>query len=63
MKRARRIAAHLTIALLLVLAALVVLDGFNPAMGFLNSTVSKVFYVLLCAVGLFTSVSLAWKEN
>ena len=63
MKRARRIAAHLTIALLLVLAALVGLDGFNPAMGFLNSTVSKVFYVLLCAVGLFTAISLAWREN
>ena len=63
MNRARRVAAHLTIALLLVLAALVALDSFNPAMGFLNSTVSKVFYVLLCAVGLFTAISLAWREN
>ena len=63
MKRVRRIMAHLMISLLLVLAALVILDSFNPAMGFLNSDVSKVFYAVLCAVGLFTSVSLAWKEN
>ena len=63
MKRAKRIVAHLMISMLLVLAALVVLDSFNPSMGFLNSTVSKVFYVLLCAVGLFTAISLAWREN
>lgn len=63
MKRAKRIVAHLMISMLLVLAALVVLDSFNPAMGFLNSEVTKVFYSLLCVVGLFTAVSLAWQEN
>ena len=51
------------ISMLLALAVLVVLDSFNPAMGFLNSDVSKVFYLILCAVGLFTAVSLAWKES
>ncbi len=55
--------AHLMISLLLVLVVLVILDGYNPAMGFLNSGVAKVFYMVLCAVGLFTAVSLAWKES
>ena len=63
MKRMKRYAAHLLISLLLVLAVLVILDGYNPAMGFLNSDVSKVFYAVLCAVGLFTAISLAWNEN
>ena len=55
--------AQWLISMLLVLAALVVLDSFNPSMGFLNSDVSKVFYSLLCVVGLFTAVCLAWQEN
>ena len=63
MKKLRKCLAHLLISLLLVLAVLVILDGYNPAMGFLNSDVSKMFYVVLCAVGLFTAVSLAWREN
>ena len=63
MRRVRIILSHLMISMLLALAVLVVLDSFNPAMGFLNSTVSKVFYVLLCAVGLFTAISLAWRED
>ena len=62
-KRVKRIVAHLMISMLLVLATLVVLDSFNPSMGFLNSEVSKVFYSLLCVVGLFTAVCLAWQEN
>ncbi len=63
MKQVRRAMAHLMVSLLMVLASLVVLDSFNPAMGFLNSDVSKVFYAVLCAVGLFTAISLAWREN
>ena len=63
MKRMKRHSAHLLISLLLVLAVLVILDGYNPAMGFLNSDVSKVFYAVLCAVGLFTAISLAWNES
>ena len=63
MKIVRRCLAHLLIAMLLALAVLVVLDGYNPAMGFLNSDVTKIFYAVLCAVGLFTAVSLAWKES
>ena len=49
--------------MLLVLVVLVILDGYNPAMGFLNSNVANVFYIALCVVGLFTAVSLAWQED
>lgn len=63
MKKFRIIFCHLLISLLLVLAVLVILDGYNPAMGFLNSNVSKVFYGVLCVVGLFTAVSLAWRDG
>ena len=47
----------------IVLAVLVVLDEYNPAMGFLNSNVAKIFYAVLCAVGLFTAVCLAWQDS
>ncbi len=63
MKRMRKVMAHLMISLLLVLAALVILDSFNPAIGFLNSGVAKAFELVLCAVGLFTAVSTAWEER
>lgn len=55
--------AHLLISMLLVLAALVILDGYNPGTGFLNSGVAKVFDLVLCAVGLFTAVISAREEG
>lgn len=63
MKKLRIILSHLLISMLLVLMVLVILDGYNPAMGFLNSNVSKVFYGVLCAVGLFTAVSFVWENS
>ena len=63
MKRIRLILSHLTVSLLLVLLVLVVLDAFNPAMGFLNSGATKVFYLVLSAVGLYTAISRAWEER
>ena len=63
MRTVRRCLAHLTISMLLALIALVILDSFNPSMGFLNSDVSKIFYLVLCAVGLYTAISLAWNES
>ena len=63
MKIVRRCLAHLLIAMLLSLAVLVVLDGYNPSMGFLNSDMTKIFYLALCAVGLFIAVSQAWRES
>ena len=36
---------------------------WNKQAVFLNSNVTKVFYGVLCAVGLFTAVSLVWKNS
>ena len=54
MNKMKAICSNLLISMLLVLAVLVILDGYNPAMGFLNSTVSKIFYGILFVIGLFT---------
>lgn len=63
MKKIRGILSHLLISLLLVLVLLVILDGYNPAMGFLNSAVAKVFYIVLFATGLFAAITLAWQNS
>ena len=63
MKKVRVFFSHLLVSLLLVLVVLVILDGYNPAMGFLNSDVAKIFYLVLCAIGLFTAVCLAWQDS
>ena len=63
MKKIRVFLSHLMVSMLLVLAVLVILDGYNPAMGFLNSDVAKAFYVVLCVIGLFTAICLAWQED
>ena len=57
MNKMKAICSNLLISMLLVLAVLVILDGYNPAMGFLNSTVSKIFYGILFVIGLFTAIS------
>lgn len=63
MKKIQEFLPHLLISMLLVLAVLVILDGYNPAMGFLNSTVSKVFYGILFAVGMHAAISLVSKHR
>ncbi len=63
MKKLRLIAPHLLISLLLVLMVITILDGYNPAMGFLNSTVSKLFYVALFVVGIYVAVSAVLKND
>ena len=63
MKKRINVLLHLLVSMLLLLVTLVVLDGYNPAMGFLNSGVSKVFYLLLCTVGLLVSVLQLWENR
>lgn len=43
---------HLAAAMLLGLVVLIVLDGYNPLMGFLTSGVSKVYMLLMCLINL-----------
>ena len=50
MKRLKAWLPHLAISMLMVLVVLVVLDEYNPAMGYLNSNTAKLYMLLLCAV-------------
>jgi hypothetical protein len=63
MKKIKVYLPHLMISMLLVLFLLVILDGYNPAMGFLNSNVSKVFYLSLGIVGLINAASLVFRTR
>ena len=63
MKKIKVYLPHLMISRLLVLFLLVILDGYNPAMGFLNSNVSKVFYLSLGIVGLINAASLVFRTR
>ena len=63
MKKIKIYLPHLMISMLLVLFLLVILDGYNPAMGFLNSNVSKVFYLSLGIVGLINAASLVFRTR
>lgn len=38
------------------LALIVVLDGYNPMMGFLTSDVSKIYIYILCALAVLTAL-------
>ena len=53
---------HLSIAMLLGLVVLVILDEHNPTMKFLTSGTSKVYLLLLCALCL-TSLILYVAEK
>ena len=63
MKKIKVYLPHLMISMLLVLFLLVILDGYNPAMGFLNSNVSKVFYLSLGIVGPINAASLVFRTR
>ena len=41
---------HLGIAMLLGLAAMIILDGYNPLMEFLTGKVPKIYMLVMCAV-------------
>ena len=63
MKKFKTFLPHLCISMLLVLIPIVILDSFNPTIGFLNSTVSKVYLLLLCAVGLVVCIDLVSRNR
>lgn len=51
--------AHATIVLALVFAVLLILDGYNPYMEFINSSQSKTLLVLFCIFAFFNGVGSA----
>ena len=63
MKKLEEFLPHLCIAMMLSLLVIVVLDGYNPMMRWLNSGVSKLFLVLCALVGLTTSLLLIARQR
>ena len=47
---------HLLLCMALGLALIVVLDGYNPMMGFLTSEVSKTYIYILCALAVLVAL-------
>lgn len=54
--RLKRFLPHLVIAMLLALAVITILHGFNPAMGFLTSKVSKLYIYAVCVFGIILGI-------
>lgn len=52
----RYILPHLLLSMSLGLILIVVLDGYNPMMGFLTSAVSKIYIYILCALAVLTAL-------
>ena len=63
MKKLEEFLPHLSICLLLCLAVFMVLDGYNPYMKWLTSTVSKIYIVLCIVVGITTAVMLIVRQR
>lgn len=63
MKRFGAFLPHLSICMLLCLAVFTVLDGYNPYMKWLTSSVSKVFIFVCCAVGVITAIMLIVRQR
>ena len=63
MKKLEEFLPHLCIAMMLSLLVIVVLDGYNPMMRWLNSGVSKLFLVLCAIVGLVTALMLIARQR
>ena len=60
----RRILPHVCIVLsLTVLVLLMILNLFNPFMGFLSSAVSLWFLLALCLTALATAIVLVWTDR
>ena len=62
MKKLEEFIPHLSICLLLCLAVFMVLDGYNPYMKWLTSTVSKAYIAICCVVGITTAILLIVRQ-
>lgn len=63
MKKFEEFLPHLSICLLICLAVFVVLDGYNPYMKWLTSTVSKIYLVICIVVGILTAIALIVRQR
>ena len=59
----RRILPHICIVLSLTVLVLLILNLYNPFMGFLSSAVSICFLFALCLSALATAILLVWTDR
>ena len=63
MKALMEFIAHLSIAMLLGMVVITILDGYNPLMAFLTSKASKVYIIVMCILGVATAVMYIAKSR
>lgn len=61
MKFIKNFLPHLSIAMLLGMIVLVIMDNHNPMMKFLTSSASKVYIIIMCVTGIVCAVLYAAK--
>ena len=59
----KRILPHICIVLSLTVLVLLLLNLYNPFMGFLSSPVSLCFLFALCLAALTTAIVLVWTDR
>ena len=63
MKALKEFIAHLSIAMLLGMVVITILDGYNPLMAFLTSKATKVYIIVMCILGVATAVMYIAKSR
>ena len=58
-----RVLPHLVLILAVMLLVLVVLNEFNPYMGFLSSGVTRVYYIIFAVLALALSIADAVRDR
>ncbi len=58
LKWVRRLLPHATIVLSNMFIVFFILDKFNPVMGFINNTISKVLLLIFCVLSTFSCILL-----
>ena len=56
MKALMEFIAHLSIAMLLGMVVITILDGYNPLMAFLTSSTTKIYIVVMCILGVTAAI-------
>ena len=63
MKKLLRILPHITIVLSLMFGTFLVLNRFNPRMGFISGSLSLKLLAVLCIVSFINSWILVWYNR
>ncbi len=56
MRAVKEFLAHLAIAMLLGMVVITILDGYNPLMAFLTSKATKIYIMIMCALGVIVAI-------